>query len=203
VPPHNFELHYAISEDIANGWIWVETSEHDLASKLEAKRRVARVSHGAKAIFCEVIHVDDYDLERFNHFYEQHGVSQLHRGVDGKFQRAERVFINHWYRRKLGIEVKAGESLLLNIAVKSNPHAQARACIQHHPQLVVRIATWLGVVALGLGLLGVGLAAFPLADQGGVLACHEVLVQSVGGALCAFGIGLPVYGTVFLLLARR
>jgi hypothetical protein len=103
----------------------------------------------------------------------------------------------------LGIDVQPGEKVTLGIALKSNPHAQARACIQHHPQLVVRIATWLGVVALGLGLLGAGLAAFPLGDPGGILCHHDAVVKWTGGALCAFGIGLPVYATVLLLLARR
>jgi hypothetical protein len=197
---HNFELHQAISEDIASGWIWVETQDPALTSKLDARRRVARVSHGTKAVFCEVLYANDFDLRRFNHFYLANGIGLLIK--NNQIVRAERVFINHWYRRKLGIDSKAGQHIELGISTKWNPHAEARACIQHHPQVAVRIGAWLGVVALGLGLLGVGLAAFPFAEPNALLANYSQAVRVTGVLFVALGLVAPGWATFLLIKAR-
>jgi hypothetical protein len=182
----SYELHLAISEDIASGWIWVQTNSAELRKLLDAHRPVAKVSCAKASVYCEVLNADEYDLKRFNEIYNKHALSEV------SSTPKERVFINHWYRNKLGIgALKAGSTL--NISFKFNLNLmgeswyQANACMAH-PQVIVRVAAWVGLVALGLGLFGAGLALLPLADEHGLLNAYATATHVIGAVLCGGGL---------------
>lgn len=67
------------------------------------------------------------------------------------------VIMNGWYRKKLGnleTYAKTGKKTELAIEITDNRFGRIMSCIQH-PQVVVRIATWLGVIGMLLGVVGV------------------------------------------------
>jgi hypothetical protein len=66
--------------------------------------------------------------------------------------------MNAWFRRKLRIRDGRNE---LHVAICKSPWCGICACF-HHPQVVVRLATWLGFIGVALGVLGVVLAVIPL-----------------------------------------
>ncbi len=197
-----YELHLAISEDIASGWIWIETNNSELRALLDAHRPVAKVSYNDAAVYCEVLFADSFDRARFDEFYGKHSSSLSPVSAsDG-----ERVFINHWYRNKLGIAVKAGSSVKLTFRFKHNliceSWYQANGCMAH-PQVIVRVATWAGLVALGLGVLGVGLALLPLADEHALLSTCAAATRAVGAFFCLSGLIEIVWSTLLFARSRR
>ncbi len=201
----SYELHLAISEDIASGWMWVETKNTDLRELLNAHRPIAKVSYKNAAVFCEVLCADSYDLKRFDEFYEKHGLTQV--SSSGKAEQKNRVFINHWYRNKLGIvDVAAGGSLDISFKFRDSlvgeTWYQANACMAH-PQVIVRVATWVGLVALGLGVFGAGLALLPLADDHGLLNAYAMATNVIGGVLCVGGLSGILWSTFLFAKSRR
>jgi len=67
------------------------------------------------------------------------------------------VFLSAWYRRRLGIETKAGSKISLKITETDwrlrTMWWQLRACARH-PQIAVVMSTVLAVVGTGLGIVG-------------------------------------------------
>lgn len=71
---------------------------------------------------------------------------------------ASSVVMSYWYRVLLGgLETQQAYALDVKAAMPIWGHL--RACMQH-PQAVVRVAVWLGLLSVGLGLLGVILAVY-------------------------------------------
>jgi len=68
------------------------------------------------------------------------------------------IFINQWYRQRLGIkevqskEVQNNEELTIN--TQSKICWQIKACLQH-PQIVVRLSTILGIISVALGIIAI------------------------------------------------
>ena len=200
-----YELHKAISEDIASGWMWVETKDKELGEWLEARRPVAKVSYKHAAVYCEVLSADEIDLKRFDEFYSKHGLTRVSSSDEAPPK--ERVFINHWYRNKLGIGTLTPGSLL-HISLKFRPGLigeswyQLNACMAH-PQVIVRFVTWVGLVALGLGAFGAGLALLPLADEHELLNAYPATTKAFGAGLCGGGLIEILWSTLLFAKWRR
>jgi hypothetical protein len=101
------------------------------------------------------------------------------------------IFISKWYRDRLRI---TDDQLCSRITLKIDLSGKlpaflwpAIACIQH-PQVAVRLATWLGLVGLGLGFIGVGLGLLPLGDLACVLAS---LIHCIGWCIRPWPLGWP------------
>ena len=72
-----------------------------------------------------------------------------------------------------------------------------------HPQVIIRVATWMGLVALGLGVFGAGLALLPLADEHALLSGCAATTRYIGGVLCVGGFIEIVLSTYFFATSRR
>ena len=70
-----------------------------------------------------------------------------------------------WYRVRLG-GLETQREYALDIVEANSWCGKIRACV-HHPQIVVRVAVWLGIVSVALGALGVILGAISILPKSG------------------------------------
>ena len=140
-----YEVHTALRDDLNEGWVWVRDS--GLKDQLQDQRRIVRIEFNSKKVYCEALYVDDYYLDRFK--------------IDST---KDLIFINAWYRQRLGIPRDPCSEQDLQIAVAKFPLlSQFCACLQH-PQSVVFLATVLAILGLGLGIIGIGLGLIGIKD---------------------------------------
>jgi hypothetical protein len=134
-----FKIFAALREDINNGHVWIKMENQN-----PPKRRVVRITHlvNKRKVFCEAIHIGDNFLAHYN---------QPGRAYIREFGNS--IVINEWYRVKLGI-LKTQSEEDLDIEIANGWWGRLWACLQH-PQEVVRLAIWLGLLSVFLGFLGV------------------------------------------------
>lgn len=134
----------ATHADINEGWIWI--SHHKFANRTVIK--ILNKSNNA-VVFCEALEIE----ENFQDYYNQ--PNRVHINLNEKT-----IVMNNWYRKHLGgIETKKHHNL--EVSVSDGWLGKIRANIGH-PQVVVRLATWLGVMSVFLGGLGVVLGVLSI-----------------------------------------
>jgi len=122
------------------GWVWL--SEHDFVP-----RSIVRIKNRSNraVVYCEALEIDDNFIEEYNQ-PPRVGISR-----DEKT-----IIMNGWYRNRLGgIETK--NNYALEISAANGWWGKFRASTGH-PQVVVRLATWLGVISVALGIVSIALA---------------------------------------------
>ena len=109
-------------------------------------------SASRKSVYCEALQIDENFLAHYN--------QSPRRNIS---DRACAVVMNEWYRSRLGCSDTQTEYPL---EIKRANHLCGKfcACIQH-PQIVVRLATWLALLGLALGVIGVLLGIAALCPQ--------------------------------------
>jgi hypothetical protein len=148
----SYRIYAALHEDIAEGFVWLKDAD------LPARRIVRIVRKGSgprKSVFCEALQLEKNFLTRYNNEAERRCK------IEGGDEPSALV-INHWYRTKLGkpgLPLETKNDYQLEITSANSLRGRICACMQH-PQVVVRVATWLGVIGVALGLLGLGFGAF-------------------------------------------
>ena len=134
----------ALREDIQQGWVWLQIP--NLPSRSIVK--ITNPNNG-KSIYCEALQIDQNFLDFYN---------QPNRIAISDPQNA--LVISGWYRAGLGdLSTKSDVHLCVNPCNLS--WGKLRACL-HHPQIIVRVAAWLGLISVALGLVGVALGAMSL-----------------------------------------
>lgn len=134
----------ALREDIQQGWVWLQIP--NLPSRSIVK--ITNPNNG-KSIYCEALQIDQNFLDFYN---------QPNRIAISDPQNA--LVISGWYRAGLGdLSTKSDVHLCVNPCNSS--WGKLRACL-HHPQIIVRVAAWLGLISVALGLVGVALGAMSL-----------------------------------------
>jgi hypothetical protein len=139
-----YKVYAALSEDINSGWVWVAHPEVPSRTVV----RIVNQSNG-KDIYCEALAIEP----NFVSTYDSAGGTCPIKGA------ANAIVINAWYRMRLG-DIRTQSSYDLTISPAENLWGRMQACIQH-PQVVVRLSTWLGILGLCLGIVGVGLGILP------------------------------------------
>ncbi len=127
----------SLRDELNQGWVWVTNSG------LES-RCVVRITNKKtnKAIYCECLEID----ENYIFYYNNHPRENIDKNK-------ATITISAWYRKKLGgINTKTNQELEIRSA--NHWYGKLRANLQH-PQVVVRMATWLAFISVGLGALGV------------------------------------------------
>jgi hypothetical protein len=137
------KLFVALHDDAHQGWVWLQDRH------LPA-RSVVKITNpfNGQSVYCEALQIDTNFLEKYNQaprFFITDPASSM--------------VIGAWYRAKLGV-VKQSDKLL---AVKARNcwFGSFRACADH-PQIVVRVAAWLGVISLFLGVVGLVLGLWSI-----------------------------------------
>lgn len=131
-------------EDAQQGWVWLE-------SGALPPRSIVKLTNAAtnSSVYCEALQIDSNFLNHYNKSPRFHITSP-----------SDSIVMNGWYRSKLGDLAKQSTADI--IVTPANTHwGRFRACT-HHPQIVVRVAAWLGLISVGLGAIGVALGALSL-----------------------------------------
>ena len=137
-------IYAALNEDVHQGWMWLQHA----SLPLRAIVKVTAIDTG-RSVHCECLQIDENFLKRYN----QEPRIPIHSPSDA-------LVVGEWYRAALGI-VGTRSSAEISLRVCKTPLGQIVACIQH-PQVVVRVAAWLGAIGLLLGLAGLGLGILSL-----------------------------------------
>lgn len=127
----------ALHEDSQQGWVWLCDPTLPPRSVVKISERVS-----GKYIYCEALQIDANFLEHYNRS-PRVSVRQPH----------DALVMSGWYRQKLG-DLRAQTDVSLKIENRNDQAvAKFRACLDH-PQIVVRVAAWLGGISVALGLIG-------------------------------------------------
>lgn len=137
------KIYAAREEDAHQGWVWLQRPD------LPPRGVVCIVNPANKAkVHCEALQIERNFLDNYN---------QAPRWTISDPGSA--LVIGEWFRAKLGI--KTQEDTQLQILPCRTWWGQFKACTDH-PQVVVRVAAWLGFVGLVLGLVGLVLGIISL-----------------------------------------
>lgn len=134
----------SLREDTQQGWVWLQDPSFPPRSIVRIENRSNR-----KVVYCEALQIDDNFLAAYN---------QSPRFTIKAPQ--ESLVIGGWYRALLG-GVSTQSDTPLCIKSCNTCWGKFNACI-YHPQTVVRVAAWLGLISVILGSLGVVLGAASL-----------------------------------------
>jgi hypothetical protein len=134
----------AMHADMNEGWVWLTGSGF-------VPRSIIKITNKAnnKSVFCERLEIDDNFTKEYNQRPRVH--------IDPN---EETAVINAWYRKRLGgIATKTSYDLQID---EANGWWGKFRANTGHPQVVVRLATWLAVISVALGVIGVGLGALSI-----------------------------------------
>jgi hypothetical protein len=140
----NFTVYASLLEDINTGWVWLSNASFPPRCIIKITNPVAR-----RSVYCEALQMDANFLAHYNQSPRLH-ISDC----------ASAIVMNEWYRAKLG-SLNTQSVCRLDVEQANNVCGQLRACLQH-PQIVVRLATWLAIMSLVLGAIGVVLGVISL-----------------------------------------
>lgn len=130
------KLYAAREEDAHQGWVWLQDDRL-------AARCVIRIENpqSGDSVYCETLQIDENFLNQYN----QHPRFIIHKP-------SKALVIGAWYRNSLG-GLQTQSDVNLKVTICNSWWGKFKACTDH-PQVVVRVAAWLGGVGLVLGVIG-------------------------------------------------
>ncbi|MFQ2665446.1 hypothetical protein ACK3ZL_20365 [Aeromonas caviae] len=135
----NYYVLASLAEDINSGWCWIKGSDVLNRSLVEIKNKT-----NGKSIICEALSIDS----NFENKYRDSISSKMNKKL---LDKSNVVLMNAWYREKLGIdETQRNYDLQVSFVTKWCVGKQIKACTMH-PQVAVRLSTWLGLVGIFVG----------------------------------------------------
>jgi hypothetical protein len=161
---------YASLRDEANeGWAWLSLPDYP-------SRTLIEIRNGKQKVFCEYRKIDE-------NFRRDYNCGRRTLQIDSQQKKCCALVLNDWYRRGLGIrtsweracEADKDKSPPCNDETKYPTPLQIRPLkfwgwrslrvTSHHPDIVVRLATRLGVLGALLGIVGILAGVFPLLEN--------------------------------------
>jgi hypothetical protein len=143
-----FKVFASTVEEAQQGWVWLESSSLPPRSIV----KLTNIATG-NTLYCEALQID----ENFLHHYNKPQRISI-------TSPASSIVMNGWYRSKLGNLVKQSTA---QISIKpANGHCGRFMACAHHPQVVVRVAAWLGLISVTLGIIGVLLGVLSIYGTG-------------------------------------
>ncbi|MDK2081417.1 hypothetical protein [Aliarcobacter butzleri] len=131
-----YKIFAALENDISQGVIWGN-------DKKFKNRTIVRIKNSCNTVYCEYLYIDKNFLKKYN---ESKNTKEI--DID-----TPSLVINGWYRSKLNIETQK-EYDSLEIKCANGYWGSLRASLGH-PQVSVRLGTWLGIIGVILGVVGV------------------------------------------------
>lgn len=133
----NYRIFASLQQEIDSGWVWLLAKEFPSRCIVNIRSKRTR-----KQIFCEALQIDDNFLNIYNTSTARHKIEDPETAL----------VINAWYRKNLGdITTQSHEDL--HIIVSNGFFSKLRASLGH-PQIAIRVGTWLGIISVGLGAMG-------------------------------------------------
>jgi hypothetical protein len=130
------KLFAALHDDTNQGWIWLQDAQ--LPARCVIK--ITSPKNG-KCIYCEALQIDTNFLRKYNQSPRINITDPV-----------SSLVINDWFRVKLG-GLATQSDVPLTIKPSECWWGKFKACTDH-PQIVVRVAAWLGAIGLILGIVG-------------------------------------------------
>ena len=139
----------ARDEDAHQDWIWLQDSNLPARGIVQITNPATRHS-----VYCEALQIDSNFLVQYNEPPRIKITDPI-----------TALVISAWYRANLG-DLETQIESTLEISSADSLWARFRACVQH-PQIVVRLATWLSGIGLVLGVIGLFLGVVSLHERPG------------------------------------
>jgi len=131
------KIYACLNDDISEGFVWLKRS--GLASRSVVKITNPEVE---QSVFCEALQLEDNFLREYN--------QSPRRKIESP---DSSIVMSAWYRARLG-NLETLRDYNLEIRAANGWWGKLRSCTQH-PQIIIRVAVWLGVISVGLGVVGV------------------------------------------------
>jgi hypothetical protein len=134
----------SLRDDAHQGWVWLQ--KPDLPA-----RSIVKITNpkSGRTVYCESLQIESNFLEEYN---QKPRVPIT--------DPSSSIVLNGWYRAFLG-GIATQSEYDLSVKLANGPWGKFRACT-HHPQAVVRVAAWLGLLSIVLGLISVFLGVTSL-----------------------------------------
>ncbi len=133
------KVYAALTDDISEGHVWVERPGFPERCVVKIRNR-----GNGQTVFCEALQFETNFLNQYN--------QSPRATIENP---AYSIVMSYWYRARLG-GLETQKDYPLDVTAAPPLWGQIRASMQH-PQLVIRVAVWLGIVSVALGVLGFAL----------------------------------------------
>jgi hypothetical protein len=141
-----YRVFASLAEESNSGWVWLWETD-----KLKS-RMIAKIVHDGRNVFCECRAIDGNFLNQYN---QPPRISIPNNQKDA-------LVIGKWYRDALG-GIETQKDVSLTITPAKIPAWRAFRAAAHHPDLVARLATYLGAFGVWSGVCSL-VASFLPAD---------------------------------------
>jgi hypothetical protein len=144
-----YRIYASLDDHIGEGFVWLQRS--DLPSRCVVK---ITYPESKRSVFCEALQLEQNFLRRDNQ--------------EPRFTITDptsSIVMSTWYRVRLG-GLETQRDYPLDVVAADSWCGKIRACV-HHPQIVVRVAVWLGILSIVLGALGVILGVISILPKSG------------------------------------
>jgi hypothetical protein len=140
-----FRIYPAKTEDVSQGWVRLGGCDLPHRSTVRLSTNDVRKS----VVYCEVLSIDDNFIRDYN---------QPSEGRNRISDPQSALVAAEWYRTRLGLQ--KGAEAEIEVTSANHVFGRVNACLAH-PQVVVRVATWLGIWGFVLGVVGIVLGVAP------------------------------------------
>ena len=150
------KLFAALHDDVHQGWVWLQDD------RLPA-RCVVKITNptNGMSVYCEALQIDTNFLEKYNHSNCPAACHAMTRFTIT--DPTSSLVVGGWFRAKLG-GLTTQSDVPLTIKSSDCLWGKFKACTDH-PQIVVRVAAWLGAIGLFLGIVGIALGVLSLCPR--------------------------------------
>src|SRR6266566_1971211 len=190
-----YEVRSALSDDRNEGRIYIFNEE--IRDKIKGKRCIVRITRKGrkdiKPVYCEGLYADDFYLKDWQEVWKKRGIAP---------NVCKLIFISEWYR--LLLDTKIGKTYDLEVEPLDPRKREGLWPLLYlyprdHPQAVVRTASIMGFIGLGLGVIGMGLGIFSIQTLFPNFIPGVVLLSALFGL---FGLVIALLGIIGLSLRR-
>lgn len=131
------KIYACLDDDISEGFVWLKRS--GLAS-----RSVVKITNPdvGRSVFCEALQLEVNFLNKYN--------KSPRVTIDSP---ESSIVMSAWYRDRLG-NLETQRDYNLEIRAANGCWGKLGSCF-YNPQIIIRVAVWLGVISVGLGVVGV------------------------------------------------
>ncbi|MGB4058540.1 MAG: hypothetical protein WBK77_10720 [Alphaproteobacteria bacterium] len=149
---NKYKIHAALRSEIDAGHVWIDEKSFESLFKTQA-RPIIKVTNknNHKSFVCEALQIDKNFLDDYN------------KKPRITINENENVMVlSKWYRDKLDKlgGVKTKQEYCLEIVSFNCFCGRISSCLLH-PMVAVRVGTWLGIISVVLGAIGVVLGILP------------------------------------------
>ena len=131
-------VYATLKDDLGEGFVWLKDPALPPRCVVKMTNPVTKQS-----VFVEALQIEDNFLCLYKESPRTKNIIKPN----------ESIVISGWYRARLG-DISTQEECDLDIKKANGYYGKIRMCM-YHPQTVVRVAVWLGILSSVLGLVGV------------------------------------------------